>query len=568
MSKNLEEHLTYLMQESEEIIEYIKPRPAFKAQAPRKAQVLTSYTALSYASSVKALLRALADLRKKGVQLVAPDINTIIINDLDQHIDRRFDELKQWFQQAMQHTPPNTTREGSPTSNTHPPLWSAIASSKGSGDVSLRARTTTTANTTTTIPPQDPMKSKQVHIRDCDEKIVNIREQPNYEKELIRTARILLSGDIYAYAQDRTTCDRLLHNRAEWERDLGESARVMVPTYGVVVSSMPIQRIDMARQEQIITGFKEMNPEIEEARIERVRWLGRPALDKQVSVVIMEFNDPRDANIILSQGGILWEGSRKKVQRFDKNCMAVQCFYCHKYDHTMAAYKKSPVCGYCSSPDHPTREHPDKKDTSKYQCSLCKGRYTAWDRNCEHKKKVLAKIDETKKDILLYSLFYVPDITPGVSEVSEHRVRQNTVIIVEDEPIQAIILTNQSIRDPVPFISKLIGESTGMANKKKPNRRVKPLLAVEEETERQKKEIEEYLEGMAQKKKKGKAVQKNQLQGRPDIRAEKEIKEALTKDTILEDDEGSGIASAAGVQLSKTSAPAITESNPGTDRTE
>ncbi|KAH8799109.1 hypothetical protein F5884DRAFT_758595 [Xylogone sp. PMI_703] len=184
MSKNLEEHLTYLMQESEEIIEYIKPRPASEAQAPRKARVLTSHTALSYASSVKALLRALADLRKKGVRLVAPDTNTTT-NDLDQHIDRRFDELKQWFQQAMQHTPPSTTREGSPTSNTHPPLWSAIASSKGSGDVSLRARTTATSNTTTTTPPQDPMKSKQVRIRDCDEEIVNMREQPNYEKELV-----------------------------------------------------------------------------------------------------------------------------------------------------------------------------------------------------------------------------------------------------------------------------------------------------------------------------------------------------------------------------------------------
>jgi hypothetical protein len=136
----------------------------------------------------------------------------------------------------------------------------------------------------------------------------------------VESVKLLPSGDLYLYAVDAPTADRLVYHHTEWEKVLGPKARVIVPTYTVVMmSDIRIRSMKMGNQMELIEMLRGENERVlGDADIERVRWLGKPAEGKFTNAAVIEFLDPEMANSVLNEERLTWEGNPKKVCRFDK----------------------------------------------------------------------------------------------------------------------------------------------------------------------------------------------------------------------------------------------------------
>ena len=179
---------------------------------------------------------------------------------------------------------------------------------------------------------------------------------------------------------------------------------------------MPITT-KVGEQQETIECFKRVNEALlGESHIERLRWLGKKDKEKTVSGLIIEFTDPEAANDVIRAERITWEGNPKKTQRYSKDCQSTQCFCCHGYNHTQASCTKKPVCGYCSSPQHGTKDHPDKNDKTGLKCPNCGHQHTAWSHECHHKQAEINRIIAAKKELQANPFFPIPGrVTPGVS---------------------------------------------------------------------------------------------------------------------------------------------------------
>lgn len=84
--------------------------------------------------------------------------------------------------------------------------------------------------------------------------------------------------------------DKIIHSSGEWEDFLGEgAAEVVVPTYGVVVSSIPIRSINMAEQEEIAGKLYSSNPALihSVSKIKRIIWLTKHKPGKHPYIVCL-----------------------------------------------------------------------------------------------------------------------------------------------------------------------------------------------------------------------------------------------------------------------------------------
>ena len=75
----------------------------------------------------------------------------------------------------------------------------------------------------------------------------------------VRAARILRSGDVVLQAVDPPTAERLVYRSEEWQLCFGRDAKVQATTYGVVISNIPIEGINMSDQSHIIEAFSSDN---------------------------------------------------------------------------------------------------------------------------------------------------------------------------------------------------------------------------------------------------------------------------------------------------------------------
>lgn len=447
--KSLAEQRTYLLQETEALIEYVSGKPATGARRGRKARPIPSSQALDFLGVLKSYLHDQDTERDEYKTRDATDDREKLLDEFSRKFEDAMDNLKHLKHLLLQNR----------NESEWPPLPESygvgITSPNSTGSASPRPETAATISTTTQVRNQDERGSKEVRIRDTDRGILERlkKTQPNPRKSLIKflndaisrspsinipistgvrsaascttwinSAQILPGGDICAYTIDGPTADRLVHNRKEWISAFGESARVMVATYGVVVWSVPIDTVNMNDQEVLIRRIWYLNPELGEPHIERVRWLGKSSIDKPVRPMVIEFARPEDANEVIQQGDIAWEGGRwKKTQKYRKDCQTAQCYGCYSYDHVVAACTKQPVCGYCSAESHKTRDHRNKGDETKFKCPLCDGPHPAWSQSCDHMQKEIARILEAQREVMENPYFPVADVTPGVSERSSGR---------------------------------------------------------------------------------------------------------------------------------------------------
>ena len=233
----------------------------------------------------------------------------------------------------------------------------------------------------------------------------------------IHSARILSSKDILLLAKDAPTAERLVYRRQDWQTVFGPKAKVLVPTFGVVVSNIPLQSIDLADPQATINRLRIENPHIANAHIDKVRWLNKTKPDKLVNALVVEFAHPYEANSCLRAERLAWEGHPKKLQRFSRDCQVCQCFRCHHYGHTSKSCHSAEVCGYCGSKEHKSSAHPDKKDKNTHKCVLCGSKHPAWSSDCKHRKAENKKVEAAKTQLLREPFFPEPAmVTPGASE--------------------------------------------------------------------------------------------------------------------------------------------------------
>ena len=246
---------------------------------------------------------------------------------------------------------------------------------------------------------------------------INNGAQSTASTKWIQSARLMASGDVFLYAKDAPTAERLQYSRKEWQGFLGEGAAVNAPTYGVIMSNVPTT-VNVSDQEHIFEQLLDDNTHlIQHGTMVKAHWLTKPKPGKTTNALVVEFNTAEAANLCIAAERIAFEGTPKRTQKYCREAQLCQCYRCYGYNHTARLCAAKEKCGFCGTHDHTTSHHPDQRDKSQHRCALCKENHTAWSPLCKHRKAAVAKVVEAKKKLMIDPLFPVTttNVTPGVS---------------------------------------------------------------------------------------------------------------------------------------------------------
>ncbi|KUJ09203.1 uncharacterized protein LY89DRAFT_740937 [Mollisia scopiformis] len=168
--------------------------------------------------------------------------------------------------------------------------------------------------------------------------------------------------------------------------------KVKIPVHGVVVSDIPIHRMNTKNQLGAIEAIKQSNEKLlGNADIHQVHWLGKAQPGKSWNALVIEFHSIYVADTVVKAQNIAFEGAPKRSKGSTKTAS-------HSKEHT-------------------NKQCPDIDNRAKWQCGACKRhRHRAWDPECERKKTEIARIMAAKK-ALKDDPYFLPDvtITPGIS---------------------------------------------------------------------------------------------------------------------------------------------------------
>jgi hypothetical protein len=234
----------------------------------------------------------------------------------------------------------------------------------------------------------------------------------------IDSVRLMNSGDVFLYAHSAGAVEKLIHSSRKWETFLGEGAEVLIPSYGVVISSIPISSIDMTEQKEIADKLFAGNSALIHSpeEIKRIIWLTKHKKGKNTNAIVVDFYSKATANACIEARKITWEGTPKSTQQYSKKAQVCQCFNCYGFNHTARMCRAKAKCGWCASETHITKDHVNH-DKSKYQCINCKGNHAAFSKNCKAHQKEVTRVRAERKRLQYEPLFpTAPALTPSVSE--------------------------------------------------------------------------------------------------------------------------------------------------------
>ncbi|OJZ79993.1 hypothetical protein ASPFODRAFT_212934 [Aspergillus luchuensis CBS 106.47] len=182
-------------------------------------------------------------------------------------------------------------------------------------------------------------------------------------------AKQLKSGDVILPTTTTAEADTLKSREEEWVKVLGTIARVIKPTYGVIVHGVRTDKesIDAGNQDRAIEKIESENAVLHEgAKVAYVGWLTKG-----------EGKQPPPLSRNLRQNTTPTGSS-------ERDC-GPQC-------------DAEERCGYCAGA-HNTREciarDADPKPAPK--CVLCKGQHTAWSNACPRRRRKRARIEQARK---------------------------------------------------------------------------------------------------------------------------------------------------------------------------
>jgi hypothetical protein len=209
----------------------------------------------------------------------------------------------------------------------------------------------------------------------------------------VTAAKQLKSGDIIIYTSTIEGAEALKGKR-EWLSTLGTKAEVLEETYGVLVHGVPVSRVNVNNQAQIIEQIKmENNCIIKGMEIKFVGWLSPKTIqNKKASSLIVEFTKPEHANMAIDEGLII-EAAMQQCEYYDRGCKLKQCFNCQQYGHIGSQCTATQACSYCAEA-HNAKEcekrmaHPPAEP----KCAVCNGKHTSWSNACKKRQEEQIKI--------------------------------------------------------------------------------------------------------------------------------------------------------------------------------
>ncbi|KIV98429.1 uncharacterized protein PV09_09750 [Verruconis gallopava] len=207
-------------------------------------------------------------------------------------------------------------------------------------------------------------------------------------------------------------------------------------TYGVLVHGIRTSTINMENFEEVRdTILHENRAFLPTADIKYIGWLTRQPPQKAMSLIVIEFTKPEDANRIIDEN-LVWQGEMCPAERYERQCRLKQCFQRQKYGHIGTQCKAAKTCGYCAQ-KHSSWECPTKTNReAARKWVVCHGTHEAWSRECPTRKEEVAKI----KAILTTRPKYHPALTAhneidqrGLDRISLRRSRSTRDLTLHEK---------------------------------------------------------------------------------------------------------------------------------------
>jgi hypothetical protein len=283
-------------------------------------------------------------------------------------------------------------------------------------NLSAVASNVLSSNSNSSLPAAFSPADLQIHIRGTTASVVNPLRR--HEAEVVKRAnmaindlkdrviahrkiasgRILPSGDVILEADSPQDVEELVR-KPEWCQTFGEHATIRKRTYGVIMHDVSTSRVSLERREEVEETRTQLRAENAgrmasiPANTAYIGWLlGQGKIkDLENSMLVLEFEDERAANIALSRGLVLY-GKNHTCTLYDKSQKLQQCFKCQAYGHIARYCKRDPQCAYCAG-EHLTEKCTRPKDRSVAKCAVCsdpraaikdvkKTEHFAFDREC------------------------------------------------------------------------------------------------------------------------------------------------------------------------------------------
>lgn len=142
-----------------------------------------------------------------------------------------------------------------------------------------------------------------MHLKDRVNHALAAYSDPNINKIRIVAAKQLRSGDVAVHTKNKQEKDTLQEHTDGWTGTLGDTARVVRQTYGVLVHGVYTKSIDLSDMGNAIKLLEAENkPLLPYTEITYVGWLTKASTNKKASSLVVEFRRPEDANAVITGG--------------------------------------------------------------------------------------------------------------------------------------------------------------------------------------------------------------------------------------------------------------------------
>jgi hypothetical protein len=228
----------------------------------------------------------------------------------------------------------------------------------------------------TTASVVDPLRRHEADVVKRANTAINDLKDRFIAHRKIASGRILPSGDILLEADSPQDVEELTR-KSEWCQTFGDKASIRKRTYGVIMHNVSTARVSLDSREEVDVTRIELQAENAgrmasiPANIAYIGWLLGPgkARDLEHTMLVLEFEDDRAANMALSRGLVLY-GKNHTCTLYDKSQKLQQCFKCQAYGHIARYCKRDPRCAYCAG-EHLTEKCSRPKDRSVAKCAVC-----------------------------------------------------------------------------------------------------------------------------------------------------------------------------------------------------
>ncbi|PLW53722.1 hypothetical protein PCANC_04475 [Puccinia coronata f. sp. avenae] len=258
---------------------------------------------------------------------------------------------------------------------------------------------------------------------------------------IVKAVRVLPSGDVSFYSQNRQHKDWLNKHKHKWSKQIHPDLESTPSTYSVLAHGVPRDfNVDAATNKiklALDNGFLA-------ERIFKLRWLGGPRDPtdaRKAGMIVIVLSDATLVNQLVKQRGIFLNCSFHRVERFKK--MPPQCFKCLQMGHFGKWCRANPKCGTCGE-KHETRKCQITPDPAKQVCGICR----------DNGKEKAIWSNHTPFDKAYSPPSLVPcneDFAPSsIAQLNCHNSRVTTYSILNSEPVSVFLLLLQE-----PWINPL-----------------------------------------------------------------------------------------------------------------